>query len=126
MRGGHLYWLLIATTLIVLNPGPVSLCLTIPPTVIRAWQFLSQARIIVAVFQFGDQVTRRVHEKLICFFYSRPRPSKSCFLSIDRRVLPVPVSDRGNSLKTVTRTRSNGAHRRATTSSSDLESCRLD
>src|SRR5215467_3509064 len=51
---------------------------------------------------------------------------KTSFLSTDRRVLRASVSVRGNSLKTVTRTVSNGAHRRVTTSTSDLDSCRLD
>ncbi len=56
---------------------------------------------------------------------SRVSP-KTSFFSTDRRVLRVPVSVRGNSLKTVTRTVSNGAHRRTTASTSDLDSCRLD
>src|SRR5262249_54405696 len=51
---------------------------------------------------------------------------KTSFLSTDRRVLRAAVSVRGNSLKTVTRTVSNGAQRRVTTSTSDLDSCRLD
>src|SRR5215470_4631495 len=51
---------------------------------------------------------------------------KTSFLSTDRRVLRACVSVRGNSSKTVTRTVSNGAHRRANTSNSDLDSCRLD